>query len=72
MPRLQTISLGTHEGDARQAALEQLAEQVIPDDQAGQRGAKLSTLFQRIADAYTQAPLRAVALLRELLEPDKH
>ncbi len=52
MARSVLIQLGTEHGDWYKEALRLLANDVLTDEEAGQRGAKLSKMIQTIATAY--------------------
>lgn len=52
MARSVLIQLGTEHGDWYKEALRLLADDVLTDEEAGQRGAKLSKMIQMIATAY--------------------
>lgn len=52
MTRSVLIQLGTEHGDWYKEALRLLANDVLTDEEAGQRGAKLSKMIQMIATAY--------------------
>jgi hypothetical protein len=52
MPRSIQIYFPPNDFEWNRQVLEALADSIISDDEAGQRGAKLSKLFQMLAAAY--------------------
>ncbi len=66
MSRSITIYLPSDWSEGIKEAWEALADQVIPDDEAGQRGAKSSKLFQMIAAASFVDLSETVRLLKEI------
>jgi hypothetical protein len=66
MARTLTISVPEADYDFYRYAWEQLAEEVITDDEAGQRGTKRSVMFQMICTAGIANFGRAVELLTEV------
>ena len=75
MTRSLNISLGTNDYEWRKAALEFLADEVITDQEAGQRGAKLSILVKMLATAATANLTETARLMKEVksvaMEPFK-
>ncbi len=66
MPRSIQIYLPPAWADDIKKLWEALADQVITDEEAGQRGAKVSKLFQMIAEASLVNQDEAVRLLKEI------
>lgn len=60
-----TVLLGQDAAWLREA-LEQLADGVIDDSEAGQRGTKVSVFIRTIASAYIINPDETTRLLREV------
>lgn len=60
-----TVLLGQDAAWLREA-LEQLADSVIDDSEAGQRGTKVSVFIRTIASAYIINPDETTRLLREV------
>jgi hypothetical protein len=66
MTRSVLIQLGTEHGDWYKEALRSLASDVLTDDEAGQRGAKLSKMIQMLATAYITNAGETAALMRQI------
>lgn len=66
MTRSINISLGTNDYEWRKAALEFLAGEVVTDEEAGQRGTKLSILIQMLATAATANLGETARLMKEI------
>lgn len=66
MTRSIQIQLGTETGDWFRTALEKLANDVLTDDEAGQRGMKLSKMIQMIATAYIGNATETAQLMRQI------
>ena len=66
MPRSIQIYLPPDWAEGIKQAWDMLADQVITDEEAGQRGAKVSKLFQVIAEASFVNQDEAVRLLKEI------
>jgi len=66
MTRSLNISLGTNDYEWRKAALEFLADEVITDQEAGQRGTKLSVLIQMLSTAAIVNLDETARLMREV------
>lgn len=66
MTRSLNISLGTNDYEWRKSALDFLADEVITNQEAGQRGAKLSIMMQMLAAATTSNYGETVRLMREI------
>ena len=66
MPRSIQIYLPPDWAEGIKQAWEMLADQVITDEEAGQRGAKSSKLFQMIAGASFVDLSETVRLLKEI------
>ena len=66
MARSVLIQLGTEHGDWYKEALRLLAEDVLTDEEAGQRGAKLSKLIQMLATAYISNASETTALMLQI------
>ncbi len=66
MSRQITLFLPPTRADGIKQAWDMLADQVITDEEAGQRGAKSSKLFQMIAEASFANQDEAVRLLKEI------
>jgi hypothetical protein len=75
MTRSIQIQLGTETGDWFRTALENLANDVLTDEEAGQRKAKLSKMIQMIATAYIGNATETTHLMRQIkivaLEPER-
>jgi hypothetical protein len=73
MTRSIQIQLGTETGDWFRTALESLASEVLSDEEAGQRKAKLSKMIQMVATAYIGNATETARLMRQIkqvaLEP---
>ncbi|KKM23136.1 hypothetical protein LCGC14_1618210 [marine sediment metagenome] len=66
MSRQITLFIPPTRADGIKQAWEMLADQVITDEEAGQRGAKVSKLFQMIAEASFVDLSETVRLLKEI------
>lgn len=66
MAKTLTISVPEDDYDFFRHAWEQLADEVIPDDEAGQRGAKRSVMFLMICTAARANFSETVRLLKEI------
>lgn len=66
MTRSIQIQLGTDTGDWFKAALEKLANDVLTDEEAGQRKAKLSKMIQMLATAYISNATETTRLMRQI------
>ena len=64
MARSLNVSLGTNDYEWRKAALDFLADEVVTNDEAGQRGTKLSILVQMLATAATANLSETARLMR--------
>ena len=72
MPRSIQIYIPPQDFEWYQALLEKLASEVLTDEEAGQRGAKLSKMIQMLATAYTQSPdetLKLMLAIKQLAMP---
>lgn len=66
MTRSIQIQLGTETCDWFRVALERLANDVLSDDEAGQRGMKLSRMIQMVATSYIGNTTETVRLMRQI------
>lgn len=66
MSRSITIYTGQKDHAWIKAALETLANDIISNEEAGQRGQKLSKLFNAIASAYVADRKRTTELMQEI------
>lgn len=67
MVRSIQVQLGTQDGDWRNMSLRNLADRVVPNDEAGQRGKKLSRMMQMLADAYSANSTETTRLMKQII-----
>ena len=72
MPRSIQVYIPPEDFEWYQSLLAKLSDETLTDDEAGQRGAKLSKMIQMIATAYVQSPdetLKRMLEIKALAQP---